>query len=205
MPVKRTTIGVVVLHSYGHTDTEPVREGWTAAADRYGFVTLYPYRDSSWNAGLCCGSAVAEQRDDVAWLAATITSAVRRYGLTAVYLAGVSNGAMMAERLVAERPEISSRFVSWGGAPELPSPGRWSGIGVLYSGALDQTVPPAGGTRTIGGRFTVIRPGSATQTWLPSARLQSVVVPGGTHIPPSNWAVLAWRALTAPSGRAPPS
>jgi poly(3-hydroxybutyrate) depolymerase len=203
VPTNPTTVGVVVLHSYGHTDTEPVRQGWSAASDRYGFVALYPSRSSSWNAGLCCGSAAASGRDDVAWLVALIADAKRRYGLQTIYLAGFSNGGMMAERLVAEHPEVSSRLVTWGAAPEMPWPGPWNGTGILYTGEFDQTVPVDGGVRIIEHQATVMRPGPSTGQWLPGAHLQSVVVPGDRHDPPPDWPDRAWLALTSPLGMAP--
>lgn len=203
VPANPTTVGVVVLHSYGHDDTEPVEQGWSAASDRYGFVALYPSRSDSWNAGLCCGTAAATDRDDVSWLVTAIENAKRRYGLRTVYLAGVSNGGMMAERLVAEHPEVSGRIVTWGSAPEMPRPGTWSGIGTLYTGELDRTVPVEGGVRVIGQQSTVMRPALSTAAWLPVAHLQSIVVPGDRHEPPADWPDRAWQALTATLQPAP--
>src|SRR4051794_18440387 len=55
VPPNPTRTGVVVLPSYGHLYDEAVGEGWSAAADRHGFVAIYISRDGSWNAGLCCG------------------------------------------------------------------------------------------------------------------------------------------------------
>lgn len=203
IPAHSTTVGVVVLHSYGSDETQPVRQGWDAASDRYGFVALYPSRSDSWNAGLCCGAAAALGRDDVTWLTSLIADARRRYGLTTVFVAGFSNGGMMAERLVAERRDVTGRIATWGSAPEMPRPGRWTGLAVLYSGERDATVPPTGGLRVIGRRLTLVRPSAETSTWLPGAHLQSFVVAGAGHSPPPGWPDLAWRALSAPPGLAP--
>jgi polyhydroxybutyrate depolymerase len=203
VPQHATTTGVVVLHSFAHLDGEPVAQGWSSASDHYGFVALYPARDGSWNAGLCCGPAAASARDDVGWLAAAISDARKRYRLTTIYLTGFSNGAMMVERLVAERPAVATRFAVWGGAPEMPESGRWLGKGALYSGALDTQVPIRGGTVLVGGQPTLIRPATASGTWLLGAHLQQIVVPGVGHTPPAGWPELAWRALSAPPGLAP--
>lgn len=203
VPARPTTVGVVVLHSYAHTDAEPVEHGWSAASDRYGFVALYPFRGGSWNAGTCCGAGSADNRDDVGWLDRTLRAARDRYGLTSLYLAGFSNGGMMAQRLVAERPDLGSRLVTWGASPSMPSPGRWPGLGVLYSGRTDATVPVDGGQVLVGGRPTLIRPMRTAGEWLQAARLQVVVVEGSAHTPPPSWPDLAWRALSTLPGRAP--
>jgi pimeloyl-ACP methyl ester carboxylesterase len=128
LPAHAARIGVIVLHSFGHTAAEPASQGWSTAADRHRFVALYPERGTSWNAGLCCGSAADEQRDDVSWLAGAITLAQTKYHLQTIYLVGFSNGGMMVERLVAERPELSDRFAVWGAAPEMPSGGHWTRV-----------------------------------------------------------------------------
>ncbi len=203
VPRKPTRIGVVILPSYGHLADEPVREGWSAAADRHGFVAIYVSRDGSWNAGLCCGRGSASARDDVSWLAARIAEVRARFDLTTIYLAGFSNGGMMAERLVAERPETATRLVTWGSSPTMPRPGRWAGVGILYSGQEDRRVPLAGGKRTVAGLPTEFRPATTTPAWLLDADLHQVVVPGAAHEPPRGWPELAWRALTAPVGLAP--
>lgn len=203
VPAKPTTVGVVVLHSYAHTEAEPVQQGWSAASDRYGFVALYPFRDGSWNAGLCCGTGSVQNRNDVDWLDRTLRAARDRYGLTSLYLAGFSNGGMMAQRLVAERPDLGSRMVTWGASPSMPAPGRWPGLGVLYSGRGDATVPIDGGEVLVGGRPTRIRPMRTAGEWLQAARLQVVVAEGNGHTPPPWWPDLAWRALSTLPGRAP--
>ena len=121
MPAHPTGIGVVVLHGFLETVAIPVTQGWSASSDRHGFVAIYPGRGYSWNAGLCCDSASAAKRDDVSWLVTAIDTARSRYGLKTIYLAGNSNGGMMVERLLAERPTVSNRFAVWAAAPEMPS------------------------------------------------------------------------------------
>lgn len=203
VPPNPTRTGVVVLPSYGHLYDEPLGQGWATAADRYGFVAVFPSRDGSWNAGLCCGRGQATDRDDVSWLADRIAEARARYDLTTIYLVGFSNGGMMAERLVAERPETATRLATWGSTPAMPRPGRWPGVGILYTGQNDVRVPPAGGTTTIAGRRTTLRPALSTGSWLLDADLQHVIVAGAAHEPPPDWPDLAWRALNAPPGLAP--
>jgi poly(3-hydroxybutyrate) depolymerase len=195
VPPHASRIGVLVLHSRGHTAAEPVAQGWSATADRHGFVAIYPERGVSWNAGLCCGTAAADERDDVSWLVGLIANVRARYHLSAIYLAGFSNGGMMVERLVAEEPGISDRFAVWGAAPEMPTPGFWSGVGDLFEGSHDALVPRFGGTVTFDGATTQIRPATDTASWIRLAQLRTHVIAGWGHPPPPAWPELAWAAL----------
>jgi poly(3-hydroxybutyrate) depolymerase len=195
VPSQATRTAVIVLHSLGHTWHEPVDQGWSTASDQHGFIAVYPDRGGSWNAGLCCGGAAAQGSDDVTWLESVVQVVRLKYGLTTVYFAGFSNGGMMVERLLAERPQLSSRFAVWGAAPEMPVAGHWTGMGSLYDGAGDTTVPWAGGTVTIGGVPVQIRPSQATGSWLIGARLHGEVIKGYGHSPAPNWPELAWRSL----------
>ena len=177
---------------------EPMAQGWSTSSDRHGFTTIYLDRSISWNAGLCCGDASVDKRDDVSWLVAAIDQMRTKFQLTTIYLAGNSNGAMMIERLVAERPDVSSRFALWASAPEMPTAGKWDGNGYLFARTNDPVVPRVGGTVVIGGLATRIRPAAATSTWLPDAHLTVTLINGFGHGPPANWPELAWAALSKP-------
>jgi polyhydroxybutyrate depolymerase len=107
-------------------------------ADREGFIAVYPNGSSgiggrllTWNAGICCGFAVAGQVDDVGFVVALLDDLARRVALDPerIYATGLSNGSMMAYRLAAE---AASRFAAVAGvagamtlerfAPALPVP-----------------------------------------------------------------------------------
>ncbi len=195
IPVDAGPTGVVALHSFGHTPVEQVEQGWSAAADRHRFVVIYPDRGLSWNAGLCCGDAAASRRDDVSWMASAIILARDKYHLSKIYLVGFSNGGMMVERLLAERPGLSSAFAVWGAAPEMPTAGRWAGEGFLFNGSLDLIVPMKGGIVSFRGITTTVRPTGETKIWLAGAHLCDITIRGGGHAPPVNWPEMAWKAL----------
>ncbi len=85
--------------------------GFDRLADRDGFVVVYPdgtgtqgRRLLTWNAGDCCGRAQTAGVDDVAFTLAVLKRLAADLPLdrTRVYVAGHSNGAMMAYRLAAE-------------------------------------------------------------------------------------------------------
>jgi poly(3-hydroxybutyrate) depolymerase len=187
---------VVVLHGLLEDVETPVVQGWSATSDRHHFVAIYPGRGDSWNAGLCCDSASASKRDDVTWLVNAIDLARSKYHLKTIYLAGNSNGGMMVERLLAERPAVSNRFAVWAAAPEMPRAGHWTGSGSLFAGNGDIIVPAQGGRIIIAGIDTTIRPANVTGSWLQGAHLRRTVVPGEAHAPPADWPERAWAALS---------
>jgi polyhydroxybutyrate depolymerase len=103
---------LIVFHGAGQTGAG-IREftGMDAAADAYGFVVAYPNgsgrpgsQQLSWNAGHCCGYALANNIDDVGFTEALIDFFTSHYAIDPgrVYLTGLSNGGMMAYRAGAE-------------------------------------------------------------------------------------------------------
>jgi poly(3-hydroxybutyrate) depolymerase len=196
VPSNPTHVGVVALHSLYATYAQMITEGWSMMSDQQHFVAIYPDRGSSWNAGGCCGDAAATNRDDVTWLANLILQMKLRYKLTTIYLTGFSNGGMMVERLLAERPSVSNRMAVWGATPMMPKAGYWSGTGIIYDGFSDATVPWAGGKVTIANITYNFRPYLTTPSWLIGAHLKGVRVPGYGHTPMPSWPAVAWTALS---------
>lgn len=97
---------VVVLHGGFGTGAQAERSyRWDQAADRYGFVVVYPDGIArSWNAGLCCGRAVRDHVDDLGFLAAMIDRVAGQEHIdrTRIAVTGISNGALMAYRMACE-------------------------------------------------------------------------------------------------------
>lgn len=194
----RPTTAVVYLHSMGHDWREGAELGWSVQADRAGFLAVYPDGGGSWNAGLCCGAAMRADRDDVAWLARVVQAVKLWYRLQRVYVAGYSNGGMMAERLVADRPWLATRIAVAAGAPEMLTPGRWAGRAYLWHGAFDTTVPWQGGVVLLDGQLLTIRPSQSTDLYLVGAYVSATVYPTLGHAVPADWPSLAWGKLNGP-------
>ena len=107
----------LVLSFHGAGSNAGVMRGYTRmdhAADRDGYIVVYPNGSSgyqgrflTWNAGTCCGPAVALQVDDVGFSLAVLDDVAARASIdkARVYATGLSNGAMMAYRLAAEASE----------------------------------------------------------------------------------------------------
>jgi len=114
------------------------------------FLAAYPDGTGAfrtWNGGLCCGYAVRENVDDVAFIEAMVDTISAEYSVdpARVYATGHSNGGIMALRLACE----SGRFRAVGavaGSLEVPqcNPSR-SVSTLLIHGDADESHPLEGG------------------------------------------------------------
>lgn len=121
----------VMLAFHGGGSNAEVMRSYTrmdASADRDGYIVVYPNGSSgfqgrflTWNAGNCCGPAVALQVDDVGFSLAVLDDLAARVRIDAsrVYATGLSNGAMMAYRLAAEASERIAAVAGVAGAMSL--------------------------------------------------------------------------------------
>lgn len=164
---------VIVLHGGGGNGENAARmTGFTAQARRAQFAVAYPEgtgrfpRLLTWNAGHCCGYAMTERVDDVGFVVALITRLVQqgRVDPRRVYVTGMSNGAMMAHRIGIDAPQHVAAIAPVVGGLFVDEPpvvaARPSPVSaLLINGALDRSVPVAGGHG--GGRFTNAWDGTA--------------------------------------------
>jgi polyhydroxybutyrate depolymerase len=149
---------VVVLHGHFGSGEQAERSmGFDALADRFGFVVVYPDGvNRGWNDGRSDARAArlrpsAEPVDDVAFLDVLISRVESAYPIDSqrVYIAGHSNGAFMANRYAAERPERVAAVASVAGTlgtailPKLDPRMPVSSLGIW--GSADRLVPPEGG------------------------------------------------------------
>lgn len=113
---------------------------------RERFIVVYPngsgrLRDRllTWNAGTCCGFAAERSIDDVGFVAALLDDLARRTPVdrARVYATGFSNGAMMAQRLAAERPDLVAAIAPVGGAMVLVGREPRAAVPVMHIHSLD--------------------------------------------------------------------
>jgi polyhydroxybutyrate depolymerase len=145
---------LVFLHGAGGSAAQALRQTAIAArAAAAGMLVAVPEGlgpppgspqaadGQTWNAWMCCGYARDEGVDDVGFLAALIDRLRRDYPLDArrIYLAGFSNGAMLADRFALERPGIAAALALVGGSIpcDAPAPARALPVLVIH-GALDE-------------------------------------------------------------------
>lgn len=110
---------VVALHGgLGNAAQFAVNSGLDGLATSNGFIVVYPegigrLPDGSggaqtWNGGNCCGPAVKQGVDDVAFLRRVVSDVSRdhRIDRDRVYAVGHSNGGIMALRLACEASDV---------------------------------------------------------------------------------------------------
>jgi len=97
---------VVMLHGgYGDGAQAERSYNWDGEADGALFVVAYPDGvDRAWNAGTCCGAPKKRNIDDVAFIKDMVSSVAEQVAIdpSRIYVAGMSNGAMMALRLACQ-------------------------------------------------------------------------------------------------------
>jgi polyhydroxybutyrate depolymerase len=147
---------VLVLHGGGgNADNAEHMTGFTALAQRHGFIVAYPEGSSrlkgrllTWNAGHCCGHAMKQRIDDVGFIRALLDRLGADYPVDPdrIYVTGMSNGGMMSHRLGIElsdriaaiAPVVAALF----GDERLPTQPVSA---LMINGLLDKSVPHQGG------------------------------------------------------------
>lgn len=149
---------VIALHGGGGNGKTMVPR-WADKARAEGIVVAFPDgvgrdgRMATWNAGGCCGQAMATKSDDVGFIGALIDELVRS-GVAdpkRVYVTGMSNGGMLTHKVaIALSGKIAAAAVVAGAmfgdeaAPAGPVPV------LIMHGVKDQIVPYAGGPSPVG-------------------------------------------------------
>jgi polyhydroxybutyrate depolymerase len=147
---------VIALHGFGGSASQCEADyGITDKANAANFIVVYPDGTfgpaglGSWNAGTCCPIAQAESVDDVHYISSLIDYLVANYKVDPkkVYVAGMSNGAMMAYTLACELSDKIAAITSVSGTLMISSPCKPSrAVPILHiHSALDVKVPYAGG------------------------------------------------------------
>ena len=149
---------VLVLHGGGANGENAMRMAdMESLADREGFILLYPDgtgrpgdRIFTWNAGRCCAYALETNADDSGFLIALIDHFIAAYSADPkrVFVAGLSNGAMMAHRVAAEHSDRIAAIAPVAGGfnvDGLPDPTHPVSV-IAFHGLLDRHAPYDGGT-----------------------------------------------------------
>ncbi|MDQ1712806.1 MAG: hypothetical protein QOE45_2256 [Frankiaceae bacterium] len=145
-PVGYSSPTVIVLHGMWNS--------WTTVQQQSGFdqlgaamrwsVVYGETPNSSWNAGICCSRAVKNKADDVGYLVDVVRNIRARGHHGSIYLAGFSNGGMLALRAACERPLVFNRVVSVAGTLVAPCPTGLHHARHIH-GVQDPVVPYNGG------------------------------------------------------------
>ncbi len=154
---------VVVLHGAFSTGKQTEEEtGFSTLADSESFLVAYPEGIGlfgllqHWNAGHCCGKAADDQIDDVGFIAEVINTVRQKVSLDSsrIYMAGMSNGGMLAYRYAAERTnDLAAAAVVSGaiGSSLKDEYSRWrlqqpvSSLPIIIIHGLDDDAVPVNG------------------------------------------------------------
>ena len=125
-------------------------------ADKENFIVVYPSGTPLgpspmrfWNAGICCGPASNHGVDDVAFVRELLSHLKGEFPVdpARVYIAGVSNGAMMAYRLAVELSDQIAAIGSIDGCMFPPHKAAIDPVSVIeFHGTRDPVIPYDGGT-----------------------------------------------------------
>jgi polyhydroxybutyrate depolymerase len=146
---------VIAMHGGGGNDDNIERmSGLSIKADKENFIVVYPNGSGrledkilTWNSGNCCGYALDQQIDDVAFIRALIDKMIATYPIDAkrVYATGMSNGAMMSYRLACELSDkIAAIAPVVGALNDDCKPSQPVSV-IAFNGMLDQHVLFDGG------------------------------------------------------------
>jgi polyhydroxybutyrate depolymerase len=147
---------VLVFHGGGGTAENAQRMShFDLAADRHGFVAVFPdgtgrLRDRllTFNAGNCCGTALDNGVDDVAFTRALIEDLGRALPIDRkrLFVTGMSNGGMMSYRLACEAADLFAAAAPVAGANNLEVCQPSMPVAVLaVHGTADRSVKFEGG------------------------------------------------------------
>lgn len=121
---------LIALHGFsGNARTIEMVSGLTNYAKKYNFFVAYPngYGTGSnvffsWNAEFCCGMAQSNNSNDVLFIKTLIQLISNSYNIDKIFITGISNGAMMVNKLGIELGNIISGIILVAGAIGTVSP-----------------------------------------------------------------------------------
>ncbi len=139
---------VMVLHGlFLDPSTAEATSGLDRVADNDDVAMVYPQGlNGSWNAGTCCDASSRDHVDDVGFLAHVVdlVDMLQPIDRDRVYVAGFSNGGMMALRAACARPDVFAAAASVGGTLQSGCLSPHPSSALLLHGLRDTTVPYQG-------------------------------------------------------------
>jgi polyhydroxybutyrate depolymerase len=118
-------------------------------SDAAGFIAVHPEGiNKSWNGGTCCGTAMSEHIDDVAFTKALLDDVESKLCIDKrrIFATGISNGGYMTNRLGCELADRIAAIAPVAGGTLVFNCNPSRPVPVLYfHGTEDQIVPYQGG------------------------------------------------------------
>ncbi|MEM1440894.1 MAG: hypothetical protein AAGF67_01030 [Verrucomicrobiota bacterium] len=153
---KESSSVIIAFHGGGGNPDTMIRiSQLNKKSEEAGFLVVYPYGSGlapdkmlTFNGGECCGYAMHEEVDEIAFLNAMLDdlSKVAKVDEGAVFATGLSNGAIMSYRAAAELAERIAAIAPVGGPLMLESISPSQPVAVMhFHGTADKFAPFEGG------------------------------------------------------------
>jgi polyhydroxybutyrate depolymerase len=147
---------VLSFHGGGGNAENQMRvSNFNPLADEKGFIVVYPngtgrFEDNlfTWNGGSCCGYAVTNQIDDVAFVHSLIADlqTVANIDTKRIYATGFSNGGVFSYRLACDASDLFAAIVPVSGTQNYLRCQPKEPVSVLHiHGTQDENLPYNGG------------------------------------------------------------
>ncbi|MGH7594780.1 MAG: T9SS type A sorting domain-containing protein [bacterium] len=144
----------IALHEFsGSAASFQTITAFSAKANAEGFIVVYPNGISgSWTGGGCCGAAMTNNLDDAGFINALIDTLAGQYhiDLTRIFVAGFSNGAILAYRLAAELSHKIAAISAVAGPMMLDKVNPSRPVPIMHFHALNDAVIPYNGGNASG-------------------------------------------------------
>ena len=152
---------LIALHGgLGTSGQFEENSGFDNLAESNGFIVVYPdgignqpdgTGFQTWNGGYCCGPAQTQNVDDVAFISSLIDTLVAQLPIDPkrVFIAGHSNGGILAYRLACELSEKIAAIGLQAGSNVVQGCAPSRAVSVLHiHGSADTNMPISGGRGT---------------------------------------------------------
>ncbi|MEM9651949.1 MAG: PHB depolymerase family esterase [Actinomycetota bacterium] len=153
---------VVDIHGFlNRPSTQRGFSDFQALADEEGFLVAWPYGIRwSWNGGGdpwpsdtelderpgigCCGHALNQGINDVAFIRSLIESIVASYDVdpSRIYISGFSTGCMLAQRMAAEASDVITGVACMSGFRLVEASSDYEPVPVAVFNGTDDTIAP---------------------------------------------------------------
>ena len=158
LPTDRPVPLLVAMHGgLGSSAQFEENSGFDGIAEANGFIVVYPdgigsaVKDDfarTWNGGDCCGPAVKQAVDDVAFIRQLVSQLQQEHQIdpARIYAAGHSNGGIMSYRLACEASDLFAGIGLQAGTLSIDTCTPSHPVSLLHvHGTADENLPIDGG------------------------------------------------------------
>ncbi len=152
----KPTAVIIAYHGGGGNPESMVRlSGLNEKSEQAGFMVVYPFGTGrledhmlTFNGGECCGYAMQNKIDDVAFTRALLDdlAAVTNLDASRVFATGLSNGGIMSHYVASELSDRIAAIAPVGGPSMMEAPSAKRPVSVIhFHGTNDEFAPFKGG------------------------------------------------------------